>query len=200
MKASTLTLLAVGSVALGLGFWAARQSGQPASAEAPVTEAVTAFAVPRPLPMLQLVDKDGAAVGREAFTGHWSLVFMGFTNCGHICPTKMAELRMIHDSAAKSFTPVFFSVDPGRDSPSVIKAYVEGFDPVFDGFTGSAEAVATFAGALGAPYFVDTNPDNYIVDHSTALFLIDPDGALAGTVSPPFDIPAIVRDLDLLIR
>lgn len=185
-----------GAAALVLGLLVAQRNMQPAL---PETEVFTLLSEPRALPALDLVNKQGAEVGREAFAGQWSLVFMGFTSCGHICPTKMAELRMIQDTAQAEFDAVFFSVDPGRDTPDVIRQYVETFDAGFLGYTGAPDSIERFAAALGAPYFVDTSPGNYVVDHSTALFLINPSAEFAGFVTPPFDIPAITRDLEALL-
>jgi protein SCO1/2 len=153
---------------------------------------------PRVLPEFQMVDKNGESVGRDIFSGNWSLVFMGFTSCGHICPTKMAEMRMIQAQLQAPLNIVFVSVDPGRDTPEVIKQYVESFEKSFFGMTGSAETIETFASALGAPYFVDPAPERYIVDHSSALFLIGPDASLVGTITPPLDIAVIVADLKQL--
>jgi protein SCO1/2 len=190
-----LPVLLVGLVALVVGVWASLQISNETVVQ---TRAVTVLSAPRALPEFQMVGKDGEPAGREVFKGKWSLVFMGFTSCGHICPTKMAEMRMIKGKADAPLSVVFVSVDPGRDTPAVIKQYVESFDADFYGMTGSAEEIELFANALGAPYFVDTSPDSYIVDHSSALFLIGPDASLVGTITPPLDIAVIADDLGQL--
>ena len=189
----------IGLVALVIGVWAYLQIDRESVIQ---TRAITVLQSPRALPEFQMVNKEGDSAGKEAFYSKWSLVFMGFTSCGHICPTKMAEMRMIQDQLQDKFnTPlnvVFVSVDPGRDAPAVIKQYVESFDPGFSGMTGSAETIEALANALGAPYFVDPDPELYIVDHSSALFLIGPDASLVGTITPPLDISIIVDDLNQL--
>jgi protein SCO1/2 len=192
---SLLPLLSVGLTALIIGGWASLQLSKEPVIE---TRAITVLQSPRVLPEFQMLDKNGESVGREVFSGNWSLVFMGFTSCGHICPTKMAEMRMIQTQLQAPLNIVFVSVDPGRDTPEVIKQYVESFDQSFSGMTGSAETIETFASALGAPYFVDPAPERYIVDHSSAFFLIGPDASLVGTITPPLDIAVIVADLKQL--
>ncbi|MCP4831118.1 MAG: SCO family protein [Gammaproteobacteria bacterium] len=184
-----------------IGIWAYLQIEKEPFTQTPVieTHAITLLQSPRDLPELQMVNKQGELAGKETFYGKWSLVFMGFTSCGHICPTKMAEMRMIQDQLNVPLSVVFVSVDPERDTPAVIKQYVDSFDPNFSGMTGSAETIEVFASALGAPYFVDPDPELYIVDHSSALFLIGPDASLVGTITPPLDINIIVDDLHQLL-
>ncbi len=119
----------VAALALAGGIWsgsALLRSGAPA---APVYQAATVLPVPRPLSGFELTDQDGRPFGSEQLTGRWSLIFTGFTNCGHICPMTMARLRAIVDATAAPVDVVFVSVDPGRDTPEAIKAYVQRFDP-----------------------------------------------------------------------
>jgi protein SCO1/2 len=111
----------------------------------------------------------------------------------------MAQLRVIHDSLAEPVNVIFVSVDPNRDSPAVIKDYVRRFDTGFRGITGSAEALEQLASNLGAPLYVDTSPDNYIVDHTSAVFLLDRSASLAGTITPPFDIDRITTELERIM-
>jgi protein SCO1/2 len=201
VKKFPIPLPVISLIAMVIGIWAYLQIDKEPVIQTPViqTQAITLLQSPRVLPELQMVDKHGEPAGKEAFYGKLSLVFMGFTSCGHICPTKMAEMRMIQgqlqDKFNKPLNVVFVSVDPDRDTPELIKQYVESFDQSFSGMTGSAEAIEVFANTLGAPYFVDPDPEQYIVDHSSALFLIGPDASLVGTITPPLDINIIVDDL-----
>jgi protein SCO1/2 len=199
-RISTPVILITLCVAVGLGAWVSLQLREPSRKQlASEMTVLTLFPGERLLPELQLVDQDGKAVGRNAFTGHWSLVFMGFTSCGYICPTTMATLRMVQDQLEQPVQIVFVSVDPGRDKPPVIKEYVQKFDPGFIGMTGTPEQIAALAGTLGAPYVVNTDPDNYVVDHSSAVFLLSPDAGFAGVVTPPLEVDAIAADLNKLL-
>jgi protein SCO1/2 len=193
-RPSLSPLLILGTVALTLGIWSYQQLAIP-----PAMLAVTVLPTPRVLPEFEMIDKNDNTIGREVFTDKWSLVFLGFTSCGHICPMKMVEMRTLQSEVDKPLQLVFISVDPGRDTPEVIKSYVEGFDKNFYGMTGSAEAIGVIANALGAPYYVDTNPDRYTVDHSSALFLIGPDAALAGVITAPLNIRDVAQDLNSLL-
>jgi protein SCO1/2 len=187
-------LLILGTLALTLGIWSYLQLAKP-----PAMLTVTVLPTPRALPEFEMTDKNDNTVGREVFADKWSLVFLGFTSCGHICPLKMVEMRTLQSEVGKPLQLVFISVDPGRDTAEVIKSYVEGFDQNFNGLTGSAEAIDAVASALGAPYYVDTNPDRYTVDHSSALFLIGPDAALAGVITAPLNIRDVAKDLNNLL-
>jgi protein SCO1/2 len=202
-KSTRRTLILSGAAAvaaLGLGIWTSLQlrsrSGETITKS---MAAITIIPGGRLLPALQLVNQNGQSIGTDAFSGHWSLVFMGFTNCGDVCPTTMAKLRMLSDRVTQPLDIVFVSVDPGRDTPEVIKRYVEKFDKDFVGMTGTPEQIEVFAAALTTPYFVDESAENYTVDHSSTLFLINPDAALVGVITPPLDIELIAADLGRLL-
>jgi len=161
---------------------------------------VTVIPAPRGLPEFELVDQDAQRFGVEELRERWTLLFMGFTNCGHVCPMTMAKLRTIADSVDQPVDVLFVSVDPGRDTPEVIANYVRGFDESFRGVTGTPEAIDKLASALGAPYFVDASGERYIVDHSSAIFVINPDAALAATITAPHDVVPIISELQDLLE
>lgn len=174
------------------------------NAETPVTESVyktaTVFPNSRSLPEFALLDQDGELFTDSRLAGNWTLLFMGFTNCGHVCPMTMAKMRAIKSEMKGTIDVLFVSVDPDRDTVDVVRDYVDSFDASFTGVTGDPAEVDKLANALGAPYFVDQSEDGYIVDHSAALFLIDPTGAYAGVMSAPHDVQAIVSDLSKLLN
>jgi len=200
LHSNKLLLVAVAMLALAGGYWFSTQLMQePVATMRTDLATVTVFPTSRPLPELTLIDQDNQPFDFSSVKGQWSLLFMGFTNCGHICPMTMAELRAIHDSLPEPINVIFVSVDPGRDTPEIIRDYVRRFDDAFIGITGTAAELDKLAGSIGAPIFVDTAADNYIVDHSTAVFLLDPSGALAGTLTPPFDPARIAADLQTIM-
>ena len=161
---------------------------------------VTVIPAPRGLPEFELVDQDAERFGVEQLRGRWTLLFMGFTNCGHVCPMTMAKLRTIADSVDQPVDVLFVSVDPGRDTPEVVADYVRGFDATFRGVTGTLDEIDKLANALGAPYFVDVTGERYIVDHSSAIFVINPDAALAATITAPHDVVPITGELQDLLE
>jgi protein SCO1/2 len=167
----------------------------------PPLEHATKFAQPRPLPAFALVDDSSAAFGPENLRGRWTFVFFGFVNCPDICPTTLATLAAARRSLAdlpedRQPSVVLVSVDPGRDTPALLGQYVAHFDPAFTGATGSAEAIDSLARALGVAVFIGP-PDaegNYAVDHSAAVFLVDPDARVAALFNTPHEAEAIARD------
>jgi protein SCO1/2 len=167
----------------------------------PALELATVFVEPRPLPAFTLVDASGQAFGPERLRGHWSLLFFGFLNCPDICPTTLATLAAA--KAALASLPagerpaiLFVSVDPGRDTPELIGRYVAHFDPSFSGATGSREAIDALAAALGVAVMIGPPADDgsYAVDHSAAIFLVDPGARIAALFGTPHDADAIARD------
>ena len=189
----------VAALALAGGIWSGAALLRSGAPPAPVYQAATVLPVPRPLPGFVLTDQDGRPFGPAQLSGRWSLIFAGFTNCGHICPMTMARLRAIVDAAAAPVDVVFVSVDPGRDTPEAIKAYVQRFDPRFIGVTGQPEQLDILANTLGAPYSVVQDEGQYTVDHSTAIFVVNPDGEFAAVFTAPHDVSAIAADLDSLM-
>ena len=195
----TLSLLAAGLVAALAGAWLARAwLGAPGGP--PATRAAAVYTEPRPLPAFELVAHDGSRFDRARFLGHHTLVLFGFTNCPDLCPTTLVELaraeRLLADlPAARRPVVVMVSVDPGRDSPAVLAAYVPHFDPAFVGVTGADPDIATLAAALGAAYQRGPERDgSYAVDHTAALFLIDPEARLLAVFPTPHEAATIAHD------
>lgn len=151
----------------------------------------TALSPARPLPDFDLLRDDGAATGRDAFRERWTLVFFGFSHCPEVCPTTLAMLAGLRQSLAATVPEgqvpgiALFSADPERDSPAVLEAYLAGFGAGFRGYTGTPEAMRAFATALGVPYQQVPMGDDYMIDHSAAIFLINPQAELAALFQPP---------------
>ncbi len=192
-----LLLLAagLGGVALGRLFFA------PAPVSTPVLASGTWLSPPRALPTFALVDQDGKAAGPERLQGRWTLVFFGFTHCPEACPTTLALLGTVRRAlettlpAAKVPAVLLISVDPERDTPAVLKAYLAGFDPSFSGLTGDPETIRAFATALGVPYRKIPMEGDYMMDHSTAIMLVNPDGQLAALFTGPHVADVLLRDV-----
>src|SRR3954468_5505109 len=130
-----------------------------------------------------LTDQNGRRVTDRDFAGKYRIMYFGFTHCPDVCPTDLAAIgRALKAFEAKDparaarVVPVFVSVDPERDTPPVIKAFVANFHPRMIGLTGTPEAVAKVA----KEYAVwsqkgDKRPDGgYDVNHSRAEILMDP--------------------------
>jgi protein SCO1/2 len=141
-----------------------------------------------------LVGKDGKTITDQDFRGRYMLVFFGFTHCPDICPAELqvmaAALEGLGPDADK-VVPIFITLDPERDTPEAVAAYVENFGDNFVGLTGSSEAIAKAAKAYRVAYskFQDEKTgDNYSIDHSALVYLMGPDGEYIAHI--PYGTPA----------
>ena len=106
------------------------------------------------------------------------LVFFGYTHCPDICPTTMLDIRKsLQDLGENSedVQPIFISVDYKRDTPEIIDNYVKFFDQRIIGLTGSEEMLGLASKSFKTSYALldSKNTDNYLVEHSSNLFIID---------------------------
>src|SRR6201997_4050709 len=129
-----------------------------------------------------LVAPDGATVTDQTYRGKWLLVYFGYTFCPSSCPTTLLALSMALKKLgpdAAQVRPLFISVDPERDTPKVMQQYIESFDPRIVGLTGTPQQIAAAAHEYGAYYVrhsIGPGPNDYVLDHSTYLYVMDPRG------------------------
>ena len=167
--------------------------------------AATVYPTPRSLPEVRLKDHHGDNLGRERFSGGWDLLFFGFTHCPDICPTTLQALGQLRKQLADlnpSIQPRVWlvSVDPERDTPQVLARYLDHFAAGFSGITGSTDQVTQFAAGFGVAHQRVAEGDDYIVGHTAALFLVDPNANLAALFSAPHDMAKIASDYRVLTR
>ena len=158
----------------------------------------------RSLPALALLDQNGQAVQTDQLKGQWSLLFFGYTYCPDICPATLAQLRQLQgqlpEATRERLRMVLVSVDPKRDTPEQLKKYLDYFDAGFLGLTGEEANLQKFANAVSIPYIpADTSQDNYTVDHSGNLVIIDPDGRQRGFIRAPINNAKLAAQLPGLI-
>jgi protein SCO1/2 len=150
----------------------------------------------------QLVDQNGAPATEKALKGKWSAVFFGFTYCPDVCPGTLQALAAATDQLgpkAKDFQIVFISIDPGRDTAAQMKTYLSAdYVPKSTiGLTGSPEQVAAAAKAYKVYYAKVGDGPGYTMDHSTAIYLMDPKGRFKTVIPynlPPDEIARRVKD------
>jgi protein SCO1/2 len=129
-----------------------------------------------------LVDQNGKTVTDEDFRGRYRLVFFGFTHCPDICPAELQVMSAALDELgpkADEVVPIFITLDPERDTPEAVGAYVKNFGPRFVGLTGSPEAIAEAAKAYAVVYSKvqdGTAPDDYTIDHTALVYFMSKDG------------------------
>ncbi|HEY6643587.1 SCO family protein [Povalibacter sp.] len=160
----------------------------------------------RPLPAFSLVDQDNATFDDARLKNRWSLLFFGFTHCPDVCPTTLGVLAQSEKSLAdlpEAERPqiVLVSVDPKRDTPAQLASYVKFFSPSFTGVTGSQEDIDAFTRALGVPVAISPLPNgDYTVDHSAAIFLVNPQGQLRALISGPHTATVLADDYRRIVE
>ena len=159
---------------------------------------------PRLLPEFSLTDQHDQRFTRDDLAGQWRLVFFGFTNCPDICPATLQQLAIARRRAmgdGDAFPGiVLVSVDPERDSPAAMAAYVGNFGDGVTGLTGSIEELMALTRPLGIYFSKSGDPDgNYSVDHSSVVLLIDDAANWRAVFSAPHDVDSFVSDVALLM-
>jgi protein SCO1/2 len=133
---------------------------------------------------------DGTTVTDQTYRGKWLVVYFGYTFCPNSCPTTLLAVAMalkkLGPDAAK-VQPLFITIDPQRDTPKVMRQYVESFDSRIVGLTGTPQQIAAAAQEYGAYYVrhaTGSGPDAYVMDHSTYLYIMDPRGKFVRAFNP----------------
>ncbi len=154
-----------------------------------------------------LVDQDGRTVTQDSFAGKWRLMFFGFTHCPDICPTDLARnaqaLRAFEaadPARAAKVQPIFVSVDPARDTPAAMKAFVANFPPRLVGLTGSEAQVGEAKRVFRVYAQRQGEGPDYLVDHSSMTYLFDPQGRPVTFWSSDEPAEAVTAGLAALVR
>jgi protein SCO1/2 len=149
----------------------------------------------------RLVAANGATVTDRSYRGKWLLVFFGYSRCTDACPLALANIGRALDElggAAARFQPLFITVDPRRDTPPVLAAYMKSFDPRIVALTGSDSEIAAAAKAYRV-YYAPENPakSDAEIDHSDFIYVMSPRGrfvrVLAGNLAPKDMAAALSR-------
>ncbi|MFN3578866.1 MAG: SCO family protein [Pseudomonas sp.] len=148
------------------------------------------FDSPRSIPEIEMLSSAGGSWGKDDLIGQWDLLFFGYTFCPDICPTTMAELKQVVSSLPEGYAEqlrvTMVSVDPNRDTPEQMQQYLGFFNAGFQGATGDPQELAKLARALSIAYIEpDTSTENYLVDHSGQVVMVNPDGQYVGFLRPP---------------
>ena len=152
-----------------------------------------------------LIDNKGNDFPFGKFEGKWNVLFFGFTFGPDICPITMKQLVEVKEELGDKSKKVRFylaSVDPIRDTPEKMDAYLSNFDEDFIGLTGAIDRIYTFATQVNAPFspVVESDDPFYTVDHTGSLVLIDPQGNYAGFFRSPHQTKDILAALESLLK
>lgn len=205
MSRSQIVLVALVAIVAGLGglLLARHTLDRPSVPQAALTTG-TLIQPPRALAPFTLIDHDSKPFDAARLQGRWTLVFFGFTNCPDVCPATLGVLAQVDKQLAalpSSNRPqvVLISVDPQRDTPARLKSYVGLFSPSFVGVTGTTEHIERITQAFSVPVALRKTDATYTVEHSGAIFLVDPDGALHALFSSPHDPSQLAADLRRIV-
>jgi protein SCO1/2 len=159
-----------------------------------------------------LVDHTGKTVTEKDFLGKYLIVFFGFTYCPDICPTELQTaldaVGLLSPAQAAKVQPVFISIDPKRDTPPVLKEYLQQFGDNIVGLTGSDEQVAAVARAYKVYYGRAEDHEHssegedsaYMMDHSSFLYLMGPDGAFIKVFPSGTEVDALAGSLNTIVK
>lgn len=148
-----------------------------------IAEAAKGVGRPKVGGPFELVDQEGRPFSQQDMAGKYSLVYFGFTHCPDICPEELDKMAsmidLVEEKAPGVLLPVFITCDPARDSPAVVKKYLEEFHPKLVGLTGTWEQIKDICKKyrvyFSTPQGVKPGMD-YLVDHSIYFYLMDPEG------------------------
>jgi len=187
MTKTKITVIAL--FAMVAGFWLATiLKTQVGTAPPPIQGAI--LDTPRQIAVPELTRHDGEPFTNQDLSGRWTLVFFGYTSCPDICPITMNVLAEAKKQTSGEFPQVILvSVDPDRDSVDMLGEYVRYFDKEFIGVTGSDKMLKALALQMSVVYMkmpgASGNENDYLVDHSSSVLLINPRGRLAALLKAP---------------
>jgi len=157
----------------------------------------------------QLTDNKGHQFTKQNLLGRWTMMFFGFTNCGMVCPTTMAELnktyKMLQKNLAQNELPqvVMVSVDPDVDSVARMNSYVNAFNPNFIGVRADIDHTVQLEKQLhiaAAKIQVDgAGKHHYTINHTADILLFNPKGELVAYLSYPHQADQMAKDYQLIL-
>jgi cytochrome oxidase Cu insertion factor (SCO1/SenC/PrrC family) len=170
------------------------------SGRSPVTSGTALVGGP-----FELVAHTGATVRDEDFRGKYMLISFGYTYCPDICPTELQVISAALDrlgEKAKDIQPIFITIDPERDTPQVLAQYMPNFHPRYLGLTGSQEAIDKAAKAYRVYYAKSDNSSggDYLMDHSSIIYLMDKQGTFLKHFSYETDANALAAAIEAAIQ
>ena len=146
---------------------------------------------------------DGKTVSSQDFRGQYMLIYFGYTHCPDVCPTTLSNMAAALDALGpverKKITPVFITVDPERDTPKIAGDYAHAFGPEFIGLSGSLGDIGKVADEYRV-FFEKRylKSGDYSMDHSSILYVMGPQGTLAGILPADLDPKDLAQRLQAL--
>lgn len=142
----------------------------------------------------ELKDMNGNKFTEKDLLGHFSIIYFGFTHCPDVCPAELDKLdgwlKILEKKRKEKIQPIFITCDPIRDSPDVLKEYLKDFHPNLIGLTGTYDQVKEMCKNYKVFFSTPRNANSkkdYIVDHSTFFYLLDPEGKFIDALGDIYD-------------
>ncbi len=196
--------LVLAAIAFSAGHWLAERNLTVLS-----PPAVEGFLWPPPPPVehLKLIDKNDAVFDQSRLDDHWTLVFFGYTHCPDICPTTMATLKQVrtqlvgHAAFERKGQVLFISVDAARDTPEVLRAYTDYFNPDFLAAAVPDAERYRLTDQFGIQVTKSSGgtEGEYYYDHPAYILLIGPDKRITGVFTPPLDASDIAAQVRTIV-
>lgn len=182
----------------------------------PTFETAYAQQSPQPLPSFALGSQQQHT--KSLFEGQWSLVFFGYTSCPDVCPTELYNLnnvaKLLAEQGKVMPQVVFISVDPNRDTDNMLTSYAHFYNDDFIGITGETSEIDKLVKRFGVLYqktFLANNgqyvsvpytakipeeqASSYLINHSSRVYLVNPDGEYVAAFAPPHSAEKIAADV-----
>ncbi|MEJ5207894.1 SCO family protein [Denitratimonas sp. CY0512] len=204
-----LFLVLLAALAAGLGLWAGQKFFLGSGTPLPETRTTRLLDPPRILPEFSLQTINGGTLASADLKGRFTLVFLGFTHCPDVCPMTLLELAQAEKRWQQALPEaqhpriLLVSVDPERDNPELLNQYATHFSPTILSGTSDVESLTRLAKSLSMVFAktpLGPEPQNYTIDHTSWVAVLDPDAHLAGFIRPPLDPEAIAQDLQTLVE
>ena len=173
----------------------------------------TLLSTPKPLENFQLTNHNGKHFDKENTKGHWTFLFFGYTSCPDVCPATLFQFKQIASrlektgAAAQNTQFILVSVDPERDTEKQLEEYIHYYHKDFIALTGTHEQIKSLSSQLGIFYIRVTpkgtrmepkidngSKEDYLIDHSAAIILLDPDSKLHAVFGMPHSAEKITAD------
>ena len=203
-KSQNNSLLIITAIAAMLGgLWLAN-TNEPKELTPPAIQGAI-YPAAKAIKPFSLVNHLGQEFTERNFKNHWSLIFVGYTQCPDVCPTTLGLMAEVYNEMSRqNITPpeiIFLSIDPERDTVELMKQYVEYFNPDFIGVTGDKAQIDKLSQNLNAVYRKapglngKITENDYLMDHSSALMLVNPDGKLQSILTAPHSVKTVVESI-----
>jgi len=161
---------------------------------------IVLFEQPRLIKDFSLVNKNGTDVDKSVFQNKITFVFFGFTHCPDVCPTTLAELGKVYNElnldAQKDVQVALVTLDPARDTPEKLNTYVNYFGEEIIGLTGDFPKIMSLTKNVNIAFKKVPQGDDYTIDHSSQVILLNRKGDYAGFIKTPLPVAALPRIIE----